>query len=77
MRFSKEGDEEQKHKISVHLRLELEVAREIFRIELTHTASELERGVKGMVDFFNEGNERANIVIAQTGSRIVPFEFFD
>src|SRR5205085_10556340 len=34
-------------------------------------------GVKGVIDFFHETDERTDIVIAQSRARIVPLELFD
>ncbi len=64
MGFSKEGNEQKKNKIGIDLRLELKIAGKIFRGDLTRAIFKLERGVKGVIDFFNERDERADIVIA-------------
>src|SRR5215211_1790396 len=74
LRFSEKGDEQQKNQISIHLGLKLEVARKIFRRDLAHPASELERGVQRMVQFFNKRDQRSDIAITQPRTRIVLFE---
>ena len=42
LRLAKEGDEKKQHEISVDLRLELEVARKIFRRDLAPAVLELQ-----------------------------------
>ena len=39
LRFAKESDEQKKHEISIDLRLELEIAREIFRADFARAVS--------------------------------------
>src|SRR5207244_6786682 len=50
--FSKESNKQEEHKISIDLRLQLEIAHKIFRADLARTAFKLERGVKRVIDFF-------------------------
>ena len=77
LRFSKKGDEEQQDQISIDARLELEVAREIFRSDLTLPGFELQRGVQRVIDLFHKRDERPDVAIVQTGAGIVPLELFD
>ena len=77
MCLSKKGDEKQQHQIGIDPCLELEVAREILRSDLTLPGFELERGVERMIDLFHKRDERPNVAIAQTGARIMPFKLFD
>src|SRR5476649_2213825 len=77
LRLTKESHEKKQHEVIVDLGLELEVAREIFRRNFTPTALELERGVERVIDFFDEDDERTNVLIAQAGTRIVLFELLD
>jgi len=77
LRFSKESNKQKEHKISIDLRLQLEIAHKIFRANLARTAFKLERGVKRVIDFFHKHDERTNIVIAQAGAGIVPLKLFD
>src|SRR6266700_388239 len=46
LRFSKKGDKQKENQISIDLRLQLEIAGEIFRGDLARAAFELERGVQ-------------------------------
>ena len=75
--FSKKCDKQQKNEISVHLRLELKIARKIFGRDLAHSAFELERGVQCMVEFFYKHDQRSDIAVPQPGPRIVLFELLD
>ena len=59
--LSKERDEQEQHKISIDLRLELEVAREIFRSDFALAVLELKRGVQRVIDFFDEHDERTDV----------------
>ena len=77
LRFSKKSHEQKQHKISIDLRLELEVAREIFRLDLALAAFELERRVQRVIDLFHKHDERTDVAVAQTGAGIVPLELFD
>src|SRR5256885_3186370 len=75
--LAKERDEEKQNQVGIDPGLELEIAGEIFRSDLALAFFELERGVEGVIDFFNECDERSDIAIAQSGARIVPLELFD
>ncbi len=77
LRFSKKGDEEKQDQISVDLRLHLEIARKIFHADLVRAVLKLERSVKRMIDLLHEHDERSNVVIAQSGARIVPLQLVD
>src|SRR5260370_399482 len=63
--------------VSIDLSLELEIARKIFGRDFACAVFEVKRSVEGVIDLFNEGNKRANIMIAQPGTRIVPLKLFD
>src|SRR5262245_41185480 len=54
LRFSEKGYEQQKNQISVHLRLELQIARKIFRCDLADSAFELQSGMQRVIEFFNK-----------------------
>jgi hypothetical protein len=75
--FSKEGNEQKEDKIGIDLRLELEIAGKIFRGDLSRAIFKLKRGVERVIDLFHERDERADIVIAQSSTRIVSLELFD
>src|SRR4029453_11128091 len=77
LRFSEERDKEEKDQISVHLRLKLKVAREIFRRDLAHSVFELERGVQRVIQFFHEHDQRPDVAVTQARTRIVLFELFN
>src|SRR4029453_2829337 len=77
LRFSKEGDKQKENKIGVDLRLELEIAGEVFRSNLTRSAFELKRRVQRMIDFFDEHDQRPDIVTAQSSARIVVLKLVD
>src|ERR1700730_18552915 len=77
LRFSKKSDEKQQDQISINARLELEVAREIFRSDLTQPHFELQRGVQCVIDLFHKRDERPNVTIAQTEAGIMLLELFD
>ena len=62
--LSKEGNEQKENKISVDLRLELEIARKIFGCDFAGAIFKLKRGVKGVIDFFDERDKRADVTIA-------------
>ena len=62
--LAKERDEQKKHEISVDLRLEFEITREIFRGDFTCAILELKRGVESVIDLFHEGDEGSDVVIA-------------
>src|SRR3954451_3479183 len=75
--FSEKGDKQQQNQIRVHLRLNLEVARKIFRGDLAHSAFELERSMQRMIEFFNKRDQRPDIAIPQPCPRIVLFELIN
>src|SRR5205823_5966072 len=77
LRLAKECYEQQENEVGVDLRLQLEITRKIFRCDFARAALKLERGVKGVVDFLHEHDERTNVVIAQPSSRIVALELLD
>src|ERR1043166_6271490 len=70
-RFTKERDEQKQHEIGVDLSLELEIARKMFRTNLAGAVLKLERGVQRVIDLFHERDQRPNIVVAQSGARVV------
>ena len=77
LRFAKESDEQQEHEISVDLRLQLEVAREIFRLDFAPAGLELQSRVQRVIEFFDEDDERTDVRLVQSGARIVPLKLFD
>ena len=52
--LSEKRDEQKQNKIRIYLRLELEVARKIFRPDLADSPFELKRGMQCMIEFFDE-----------------------
>ena len=62
--FSEKRDEQEEHKISVHLGLQFQIARKIFGTNLARAAFKLERSMERVIDFFNEHDERPDVVIA-------------
>ena len=75
--FAKESDEQEKDKIGIDLRLELEIARKFFRGDPALAVLELERGVQRVIQFLNENDEGANVGIAQSAARVMPLELID
>ena len=75
--FAKESDEQKEHEVSIDLSLELEIADKILGRDFAGAVLELKRGVERMIDLFHERNERTDIVVAQSGARIVALELFD
>src|SRR5436305_7603539 len=59
------------------MRLKLEVAREILGIDRACAVFELERGVKRVIDLFDESDQRSDVTIAQSGAWIMLLELFD
>ena len=57
LRFSKKGDKQKENKIGIDLRLELEIARKIFRRNLSRAVFELKRGVQRVIEFFDKHDE--------------------
>src|SRR5205814_6399874 len=74
---SKECDKQKENKISIDLRLQFEIAGEIFRSDLARAAFELKRGVQCMIDFFHKHDQRPDIAITQPRAGIVLFELFN
>ena len=77
LRLAKEGNEQKEHEVGIHLRLQLEIAREFLRFYFAATGLELQRCVQRVIDFFHEHDERTNVSVVQSGTRIVAFELFD
>src|SRR5438093_3100018 len=77
LRFSEKRDKQEKDKIGIHLRLELEIARKIFRRDLADPPFELKRSMQRMIEFLDEHNQRPDIAIAQTRARIVLLQLLD
>src|SRR5438093_12012334 len=75
--LAKERDEQQQHEISVHLRLELEIARERFAVDFPNARFKLQRGMQRMIDFLDEDDQRANVFAAQAMPRIVFLQLLD
>src|SRR6266480_3892316 len=75
--FAKKSDEQEKNKISIDLRLQLEIARKFFRRDPALAALELECGVQRVIQFLNENDKGANVGIAQTAARIMSLELID
>ena len=75
--FSEEGHEQQKDEVSIDLRLQFQISREILRADFAAANLELQRGVQRMIDFLHEHDERTDVAIAQAGARIMALELFD
>src|SRR6202011_1989237 len=75
--FSEESDEQKKDEISIDLRLELKVTSKIFRPDLAGAVFELKCGVEPVIDLFHERDQRPDVAIAQSRTRIVLLELFD
>src|SRR5207237_1327752 len=75
--LAKKADEEKQHHIRVDLRLEFEVARVVLGLDGADAALELERGMKGVVDFLDKGDELADVGIVQAAPGVVPLELLD
>src|SRR5262245_15054862 len=55
--FSKERDKQEENEVGIHLRLELQIARKIFRSDLASSVFELERCMQRVIEFFHEHNQ--------------------
>jgi len=77
LRFSKERDKQKENEIGIDLRLQLQIARKIFGSDFADSAFELERSMQGVIEFFYEHDERADISVADPCARIVLFELFN
>ena len=75
--FAEKGDKQEEDEIGIDLRLKLEVAREIFGCDFARAAFELKRGMQRVIDFFDKHDERPDIAIGQSGTRVVLFELFN
>jgi len=75
--LSKKGDKQKENKVSIDLRLKLKVTGEIFRCDLARAALELKRGMQGVIDFFDKHDQRPDVAIGQSATRIVLFELFN
>src|SRR3954447_11293430 len=75
--FAEEGHKQQEDQVGVDLGLELEIARKIFRGNFALAAFELEGGVQGVIELFNKDDQRPNVEIAQTGTRVMFFQLLD
>src|SRR5438876_7335063 len=71
LRFPEKGDKQKQNKISIHLRLKLQIARKIFRCDLADSSFELKGSMQRVIEFFDEHDQRPNVAIAQTRARIV------
>ena len=65
LRFSKKGDKQKQHKIGIDLRLQLEIAREIFAPDLAQAALELQRRVQRVIDLFDKHDQRSDVAVAE------------
>ena len=75
--FAKESDEQKENKIGIDLRLQLQIAGKFFGGDPALAVFKLKRGVKGVIQFLNENDERTNIAIAQAAPGIVAFELIN
>src|SRR5262249_20778055 len=75
--FAKESNEQKENEIGIDLRLQLQIAGKILRCDLARTVFELQRGVKCVINFLHERDQRPNVMIAQAGARVVLLELFD
>ena len=77
LRFSKERDKQEQNEISIDLRLELKIARKIFRCDFARSSFELKRRVQRVIEFLDEHDQRPDIAVTQAGAWIVLLELFD
>lgn len=75
--FAEEPDEEEEDEIGIDRGLEFEIAGVVFAGDLIDAALELEGGVEGMIDFFDEGDQREDIGIAKSFSGVMAFQLID
>ncbi len=75
--FSEKRDKQEENKVSIDLRLELEIARKIFRGDLADSPFELKRSMQRVIQFLDEHDQRPDIAIAQTRARIVLLQLLD
>ena len=75
--FSKKCDKQKQNKIRIYLRLELKIARKIFRCDFARSTFELKRRVQRVVEFLHKHDQRPDISIAYPCARIVLFELFN
>ena len=75
--FSEEPDEEEEDEIGIDRGLKFEIAGVVFAGDLIDAPLELESGVEGMIDFFDEGDHRKDIGIAKSFSGVMAFQLID
>src|SRR5438876_7859510 len=76
-RFSKKRDKQEQNKVRIDLRLELEIARKIFRGDLADSPFELKRSMQRVIQFLDEHDQRSDIAIAQPCARIMLLQLLD
>src|SRR5437870_10196694 len=76
-RFSEKRDKQEQNKVRIDLRLELEIARKIFRCDLADSPFELKRSMQRVIQFLHKHDQRPDIAIAQTCARVVYLELHD
>src|SRR5437667_8667210 len=77
LRFPEKGDKQKQNQVCIDLRLELEIARKIFRSDLAHSVFELKGSMQRVIEFLHEHNQTSDISIAQSRARIMLFELFN
>src|SRR5439155_18193070 len=77
LRFSEKRDKQKENEISIDLRLQLEIARKIFRTDLADSPFELKRGMQRVIEFLHKHDQRSDVAIAQARAWIVLLELFD
>jgi hypothetical protein len=75
--FAEEPDEEEEDEIGIDRGLEFEITSVVFAGDLIDPALELEGGVEGMIDFFDEGDQGKDIGIAKSFSGVMAFQLID
>ncbi len=75
--LAKECDEEEEDEVGIDEGLELEVAGKFLTLDFTGALLELEGGVQGVVDLLDEGDEGADVCVADAAARVIALELID
>src|SRR5207244_8484568 len=77
LRFPEKRDKQKQNKVSIDLRLELEIARKIFRCDLADSPFELKRSMQRVIQFLHKHDQRSDIAIAQPCARVMLLQLLD
>ena len=75
--LSKECDKQKQNEVSIDLRLELQIARKVFRSDFADPTLELKCRMQRVIQFLHEHDQRPDIAITYACAGIVLFELFN